>query len=301
MKNRQTDMETDNNCIVCGQEQSFKFCQDKYQYYSCKGCGLLSTYPTPEVSDIEEHYSRRFEHGNYRLAQEFMAYYLAVYKGYVRQLEKRSKENGLCLRGSKILDIGCFTGELLELLRDKGSDVYGLELQHKAREIANSKLHGRVFKADVCSTNFPQEEFDMILMMGVIEHAADPIRLLTQAVRFLKPGGLLMLQTPASDSVMAKIMGRYWPPCAPIEHIHLFSVRSLRLLLGDLGLEDIEVRRHWKKLPIAYLCNNMEFFGRRIYNKLRPCFRLLPGFISRTSVPFYIGEVVVLAGKKEGN
>lgn len=292
------NIETDNNCIVCGREQLFKFRQDGYSYHRCKSCGLLSTYPTPKASDIEEHYSKRFEDGNYRLAQEFMAYYLDVYKGYVRQLERRSGEDGLHLRGSKILDIGCFTGELLELLHEKGADVYGLELQDKAREVANNRLPGRVFKADVFSNNFPQTEFDMILLMGLIEHVVDPIKLLTQAVRFLKPGGLLMLQTPASDSGIAKIMGRYWPPCAPVEHIHLFSVKSLRLLLGELGLEDIKVRHHWKKLPIAYLCNNLQYFGGKIYNRLEPCFRLLPGFITRRSVPFCIGEVVVLARKE---
>ncbi len=55
---------------------------------------------------------------------------------------------GKSLQGNSVLDIGCFTGEFLELLQDKGADVFGLELQTEAVDIANQKLPGKVYEAD---------------------------------------------------------------------------------------------------------------------------------------------------------
>ena len=247
-------------CLVCGQELKLKFKNKEFYYYTCPSCGFLSTFPLPESTSLEKYYSRRFEDSNYLLALQHMKYYIGVYKGFVENLKHRLHSYGLSLHGLKILDIGCFTGELIGLLKEKGADVYGVELQEKAVEIANKKLPGRIFKTDIFNNNFPQMKFDVVTLIGVIEHVIDPIKLLRRSVEILNPGGILMLQTPDSNSFVAKLLGKYWPPYAPVEHIHLFSRKSLEKELYELGLVRLSFKSHWKKLPLVYTYNILKTF-----------------------------------------
>jgi cyclopropane fatty-acyl-phospholipid synthase-like methyltransferase len=54
--------------------------------------------------------------------------------------------------GERVLDVGCFTGELLVLLADRGAAVYGVELQAEAVKLANERLGGRVVQTDIESS-----------------------------------------------------------------------------------------------------------------------------------------------------
>lgn len=290
-------MNSEKICLICGENQKFKFKIRGYDYYRCRSCGFLSIYPLPDSATIEAHYAQAFKDGNYGLGQEYMKYYLKVYKDYVKKLEDRLYSYGLNLSGLKILDIGCFSGELLELLKEKGADVYGLELQEEGVKIANRKLLGRIFKADIFSNNFPQMKFDIVILTGVIEHVVNPVKLLRRSAEVLNPGGILMLQTPDSTSFLSRILGRYWPPCAPVEHIHLFSKRSLEEALCEAGFEHIKFKAHWKILPFAYIYNNLRNFGPEFFKILKPFYNLLPQSVLNKSLPFYIGEVIVFARK----
>ena len=284
-------------CVVCGTNQRFIFEYQAYYYYRCPSCGLVSTYPLPDSAAIEAHYARKFKEGNYQLFREYSEQYIRVYSGFVQTLDCKLQSYALKFRGLKVLDIGCFTGDFLELLQSRGADVYGLELQGQAVEIANRNLPGRIFKADVFSNDFPQMEFDIITLLAVIEHVIDPVKLLRRSAELLKEGGILMLQTPNSASFLARAMGKLWPPYAPIEHIHLFTRKSLELALRELGFEDITYNPHWKRLPIAYVYNMMQNFGPEFYRLFRPLYLLLPRSTTNISLPFYIGEMSVTARK----
>jgi SAM-dependent methyltransferase len=256
---------------------------------------LVSTYPLPDPAALDAHYSTKFRDGNYRLLQAYTEQYRRVYDGFAQILARKLKARGQSLRGQTILDIGCFTGEFLELLRQRGADVYGLELQSEAVSIAGGKLPGRIFKADVFSDNFPQIPCDIVTLMGVIEHVTDPVKLLRRSSSLLKEDGILMLQTPDSTSLLAGIMGKFWPPYEPVEHIHLFGRKSLERILLELGYGNIEFRPHWKKLPISYVYSMLRNFGPELYRLVGPFYRFLPRFVTGRSFPFYIGEMIVIA------
>lgn len=284
-------------CLVCNNKQLFNFAYRGYQYFKCTSCGLVTTYPYPDHLEIEAHYAKKFDNGNYSLLRTFSKEYLLVYNKFAEIIEQKLKFSQKEVGGIKILDIGCFTGDFLEILNEKGADVYGLELQDRAVEIANMKLPGRVYKADVMSNDFPALEFDVVSLFGLIEHVVDPIKLLKRSSELLKKDGLIILQTPDSNSFMAKIMGKYWPPYAPIEHIHLFTRKSLELKLHELGFKNISIIPHYKKLPIKYVFNMLQNFGPEFYRLFKPIFSIIPQSISQKGITFYIGEIIVTAQK----
>jgi 2-polyprenyl-3-methyl-5-hydroxy-6-metoxy-1,4-benzoquinol methylase len=243
-----------NKCFLCKTDQDFIFNRMGYEYHRCPKCELVSTYPFPGVDEIESHYKDKFLNGNYQLIQEHMQSYLGVYQGFANRLMKSLKDrNQQTIDGKKVLDIGCFTGDFLKILKDLGADPYGIELQNEAVEIANKSLNGQVYNADLLGFEFPQIEYDVVTMLGLIEHVVQPLELIKRAASLLKKKGLFMIQTPDSASVLAKVMNKHWPPYAPVEHIHLFSKQSLKKVLQELGFTSIKFYPHVKMLPVNYV------------------------------------------------
>lgn len=285
-----------NKCPVCNSNQNFVFSYQNFDYYRCKDCQLVSTYPLPTKEVINNHYIAKFKKGNYELAREYAQPYKLVYLEFINILKKNLQSRGATLEGKRVLDIGCYTGIFLELLQEEGADVYGLELQKEAVKIANEKLPGKVIQADVSSYNFPLKKYDIITLLGIVEHVPDPILLIKNAYKLLKKGGIIFIQTPNSSSFLAKIAGKYWPPYSPIEHIHLFSEKSLQLALTINGFDNVSSQMSWKKLPVGYVYNNFNTFGPEFYKILKPLGLLLNK--SSLVLPFYGGEMVMFALKE---
>lgn len=285
------------NCLACNSNQVFYFEYRGYHYFKCISCGLVTTYPYPDASTIEAHYSRKFDNGNYSLLRTYSKEYMQVYNKFAEVIEQQLEFSQKKIEGIKILDIGCFTGDFLENLSNRGADVYGVELQDRAVNIANMKLPGRIYKADVMSNEFPAIEFDIVSLLGLIEHVLEPIKILERTSELLKHDGLIIIQTPDSNSFIARVMRKYWPPYAPIEHIHLFSRQSLEMILKQLGFKNISIIPHFKKLPIEYVYNMLQHFGPEFYRLLKPLFSILPQSLSCRGITFYVGEIIVTAQK----
>lgn len=284
-------------CIVCEKKTKKLFSYRSFTYTACTSCSHVSTLPYPTTKDMEKHYAKKFIKGNYELLQNFRSQYNEIYKGMIVVLEKQLHKEGKTLKGLSILDVGCFTGEFLLLLKEKGADVYGLELQKDAVRIANKSLPGRVKKADVMHDPFPKKRFDIIALLGVVEHVTDPILLLKQSHKLLKPNGFLLIQTPNSASFLAKTFGKYWPPFEPVEHIHLFGEKSMKIALKNTHFALRSFQPHWKKLPIQYVYNMLENFGPEIHKIIKPFHKIFSKIPKNVALPFYIGEMLIVAKK----
>jgi len=202
------------------------------------------TLPYPTTLQIQEHYGQAFEEGNYNTVRKHADVYMSAMNKFVKLIKAYVNKRGCSLDSLSVLDIGCFTGDFLFCMHQEGADVYGIEYQQEAAKIAGRKLPGKIIFGDVLNDNFslPLPKFDIITLLGVVEHVVDPVRLIERVTPWLKKNGLLMIQTPNSSSVLAKLMGKYWPPYTPIEHIHLFSTRSLAIMLKRTGLENITLK-----------------------------------------------------------
>jgi 2-polyprenyl-3-methyl-5-hydroxy-6-metoxy-1,4-benzoquinol methylase len=287
-------------CPVCLKQQKIAFEYQGFRYYRCITCGMVSTYPFPDSAALDLHYAKKFKKGNYQLLQSYVQPYNRVYNDFIDILDLVLGRDNKKFNGLKVLDVGCFTGVFLELLKNqKNADVYGVELQSEAVAIANQKLPGRIFKTDILAGDFPDTKFDVITLLGVVEHVVDPISLFKRSCGFLNPGGVLMIQTPNAGSLFARLLGKWWPPYAPVEHIHYFTKKSLIFTLRNLGFEIVYFKPHWKKLPVSYVFQMFQNFGPEFYRLFKPFYDILPACITDMVLPFYAGEMIVVAKKPD--
>lgn len=146
----------------------------------------------------------------------------------------------------KLLDIGCATGDFLEVARDFGYSVEGLELSRWSSEITKSKGI-KVYKELLTSfSRRNTSKYDIITMWGVIEHFQSPLQEMLYINRLLKPGGILAIWTGNVNGAMSRILGRrwwYWQG----QHIQYFTNSSLNLLTSLTGFEHVATKRY----PIA--------------------------------------------------
>lgn len=124
---------------------------------------------------------------------------------------------------SKLLDIGCGTGWLAE----KFPSYTGIDGSPEAVEIARG-LGRNVIEGDVDKPlPFADESFDGVVMKDLLEHVADPVGLVREARRVVRPGGRVFASSPDAQRWV-------WDDYS---HRRPFTKKSYRLLFADQGFE----------------------------------------------------------------
>jgi SAM-dependent methyltransferase len=126
-----------------------------------------------------------------------------------------------------ILDAGCGSGRTLQDLAAYGA-VYGIELDPEAAAFAASRGLGEVEVGRVEELPWPDEIFDLITCLDVLEHTPDDRVALTELRRVCKPGGYLVVTVPAYQALWSV-------HDAANHHYRRYSRRTLRLAVLESG------------------------------------------------------------------
>jgi SAM-dependent methyltransferase len=100
--------------------------------------------------------------------------------------------------GSTVLEAGCGAGRYVRFLADRGYAVSGVELNDDAVSMVRRLWPDLdVIMGDVLELPYPNEHFDGILSLGVVEHfTAGPGDALLEICRVLRPGGVAIVTVP---------------------------------------------------------------------------------------------------------
>jgi SAM-dependent methyltransferase len=144
--------------------------------------------------------------------------------------------------GPDLLEVGCGTGEFLMAAQQAGHRVVGLDLSEEAVTYTRRRRPGLDLRcATLDSNDLHPESFDVVAAFHVVEHVPDPVDLLRQMTRLLRPGGLVYIRVPNLNTWFRRVLGRNWW-CFGIEHAAHFTDMSLRFALGQAGLRVVVVR-----------------------------------------------------------
>lgn len=146
--------------------------------------------------------------------------------------------------GDRALDLGCGAGEFTALLAHAGAVPIGVDVADAALERARNRHPQLDFRRIPVDGPLPFDDnsFELMWSSEVIEHVADTARWLSEVRRVLVPGGRLLLTTPA-HSRLHLMLGGIERFCEPLgDHLHLYTKRSLRMLLSDFGFGEVWIR-----------------------------------------------------------
>ena len=101
-------------------------------------------------------------------------------------------------RGSKILDVGCGTGHLTRELIQRGYEAWGVDFSEAMVHYAHEHYDSDRFQAgDIERIPFPDNTFDAVVCLGVMEYLEKDDTALREMWRVLKPGGRAVITTPS--------------------------------------------------------------------------------------------------------
>lgn len=141
----------------------------------------------------------------------------------------------------RLLDVGCGKGDFMTRMHRRGWLVEGLEVDARAVEYARLTNGLTVHLGSLETIRFPDNSFDVITSNHVIEHVHDPISLIRECLRVLKPAGRLVLATPNIESFGHRIFGRNWSHLDAPRHLQLYSMNTLRECAVRAGFPSVEV------------------------------------------------------------
>ena len=220
-----------------------------FRHCANPACGLWWLDPMPIAEDLPKAYETYCTHTDElsspsvrrRLERVALRTMLSL-MGIDREREQsRSLHLGTTPPG-RVLEVGCGAGARLARLRDSGWDVVGQEVDSLAAEVARKTYGLSVVVAPLESAGFPENSFDAVASNHVIEHVLDPVELLTESCRLLRPGGDLIVVTPNVDSFLHRHFGVCWRALDPPRHLHLFCPRTLSQAAERAGFRDVHCR-----------------------------------------------------------
>jgi len=133
----------------------------------------------------------------------------------------------------RILDAGCGTGAMLCDLQALGS-VVGVDLEWQALELARQRGEFPLVQARLEALPFPNECFDLITALDVLEHLPDDAPALREIWRTLQPNGLLIATVPA----YAWLWSRH---DVALHHYRRYTARALQSRLYRAGFEVLKI------------------------------------------------------------
>jgi len=153
--------------------------------------------------------------------------------------ESGSMHNWASRKVDSILDFGCGSGGMLSALANSFS-VFGIEPDSVARDTAIHLGHEVFESAEIALAN--KVQVDMVTLFHVVEHFYEPSTELNRILELLRPGGIIVIETPNSmDALLSKYESEefsnftYWS-----HHPMLHSHRSLEKLVERCGYKIVE-------------------------------------------------------------
>lgn len=213
-------------------------------------CGLVWMNPMPMPADLHLAYQQYFTHSDAkpsptRRAALTLFGALCCLPDFFTSLRKSKRRMAFMHLNDqtpgRLLDVGCGDGRFLHFMQTHGWNVAGVEVDSQAVEQARKQYGLDVFCGELSAANLSPSSFDAITLRHVIEHVPDPIDLLAQCKILLKPGGLLVVVTPNTDSLGHRQFGRHWMGLDVPRHLLLFNEVSLVRCAKTAGCQVVAI------------------------------------------------------------
>ena len=144
-----------------------------------------------------------------------------------------------------LLDLGCGTGDFLQIAQQNNWTVSGIEPNEEARKIANLKTKNSVFEIEQL-LKFTKHSFDVITLWHVLEHLPNLKEHVSVLKTLLREKGTLIIAVPNYKSYDAKHYKNFWAAFDVPRHLWHFNQESISKLFSEENMKVV------KTLPMKF-------------------------------------------------
>lgn len=240
-------------CFACGSaehdslfsasDRLYRISNDVFQVVECRQCGLMRLSPQPPPSALQVFYPKSYWYAPEGSAADvieeiYRRFVLRDHVRFVNRALRDSRESG------PVLDVGCGGGLFLELLRQRGFGVVGLDVSVEAARVAWKQNGVPAVCGTLSQAPIAPNSCAAITMFHVLEHLHDPRSYLEAARGLLRPEGRLIVQVPNAACWQFRLLGSAWNGLDVPRHLFDFRQQDLEKLLKVSGFEVLR-RKHF--------------------------------------------------------
>ncbi len=235
-------------CRVCGAGEGQRFETYGFAWLRCAGCESVTKILTPAQYDA---LNPSYDPGAFlrsRSRDEVLSFLDIDDKTKLLDLTLSHWWHGDRSKAD-FLDVGCGMGGYLFAAKKLGLSVLGFEPSAEHSEVAREILELPVITDYFTPAQADGRRFDLIMLSHVIEHIYDPASFIKGLLSVLKPGGVLLITTPNTQSYIARLCGARWPMLRPVDHVTLLSSRAY----AHFALPNsVSVHHRWSEFPFEF-------------------------------------------------
>ena len=217
---------------------------EEFQLLYNEDLDFLETIPHPSLEQLPNYYKSEdyISHTDTKRNLFENIYHL------VRSISLKQKLkliNSFSSEGRNLLDIGCGTGDFLQIAQQNNWEVSGVEPNEKARFLANKKTDDAIFDIDYL-LKFKPNSFNVITLWHVLEHLPKLQEHMSILKSLLKPNGTLIIAVPNYKSYDAKYYKAFWAAYDAPRHLWHFSQTTISKLVAKEKMKVV------KTLPMKF-------------------------------------------------
>jgi SAM-dependent methyltransferase len=240
-------------CPLCGRDNhdqpALSLSRAPWLLKHCASCGFTYLENPPGYAALEEEYAwekTSAAEGEHRNRSRPVSKSLSnAFKRFRQRVLKRDKLIDLMrqhIPRGRVLDIGCADAGILMRLPGKDYIPCGIEISKALAAAATARvapLGGEIVQANALdgARQLPDAHFDGVVMSAFLEHEAQPLELLRELQRILKPGGKGIIKVPNYGSINRRVRGDQWCGLRFPDHVNYFTPDSLKAMLAKVGLQ----------------------------------------------------------------
>ena len=252
-------------CPNCGEaEYDDEFVIGGFRHKTCLNCKTV--YVSPR---LKSEYLKRLYRDEY---------YSEMYaKSMIPVFEKRKNLIGqrkcdqvtsFLSKTGRVLDVGCGIGEVIDVFKDRGWDCAAIEMNRTAIDWVR-QLGINVFDGPL--TVYPaDEQFDVVMAWGVLEHVEAPHDFLKKVLAQLKPGGIFASEVPSGQCLLVDYCRRALKDPGRIimgeQHIVLFSIEAYEEIHLKAGFEKLHVQTNGLDVETIFKITDQKAPDRLVYD-----------------------------------
>ncbi len=228
--------------VTVGKDYEYGTTADVFNIVECTNCENWYLNPRPVKEELSVIYPSNYYAYNYSETVHPLA---IKAKNYLDKKKTRTWLKYVSAEKPVFLDVGCGDGRYLRMLNQSGvpaDQLYGVEMDEKIiAKLSADGFKGFAGRIEDAEEALPKNSFDLIVSLQVLEHVEAPGEMLKAMRELLRPGGVLIIETPNTQSLDTRLFRKkYWGGYHFPRHWNLFNKRSLTLLATGSGLEIME-------------------------------------------------------------